>query len=216
MQAHWESIYQKYSPQAVSWFSPHLDTSLSWITRAGDLKSLSILDVGGGASTLADDLVSGGCRSLTVLDISETAMQASRSRMGEQSKSVRWVRADITDIALPAAAYDVWHDRAVFHFMTTSQARHAYAAAMMRSLKPGGQAILGIFGPDGPRKCSGLEVAHYDAVSLAKELGPCFHCMESSLVTHTTPAGGPQQFLYCRFAFDAAPTLSPDSTLVGK
>lgn len=205
MKEHWESIYRRNSPQAVSWFSPHLDTSLAWIERAADVKSSSIIDVGGGASTLADDLVHRGCRSLTVLDISETAMEASKSRMSDESKSVHWICADITAAALPARAYDVWHDRAVFHFMTTGEARRAYVEAMTRSLKPGGQAILGIFGPDGPRKCSGLEVAHYDAASLGAELGPRFDCVESSLVMHRTPSGGAQQFLYCRFAFKVAP-----------
>lgn len=185
----------------MSWFSLHLDTSLALIERAGNVQTSAIIDIGGGASTLADDLLDRGCRDLTVLDISDEAMQASIARIGERSKTIRWIRADITEAKLPARAYDLWHDRALFHFLTTIESRHAYVNAMLRSVKPDGQIVMGVFGPDGPRKCSGLDIIRYDASSLAAELGPSFHCLESLLETHGTPAGATQQFLFCRFAF---------------
>lgn len=205
MQEHWESIYRKRPPREMSWFSPHLETSLEFIERAasehaGKIESCSIIDVGGGASTLVDDLVSRGCRDLTVLDISETAIAASQERIGAPSESIHWIRADVTEVELPPAAYDIWHDRAVFHFLSREEERRAYLNSMLRSLRPGGQAILGVFGPDGPLQCSGLAVVRYSVSSLSAELGPRFHPLESSLVMHTTPDGRAQQFLYCRFA----------------
>jgi 2-polyprenyl-3-methyl-5-hydroxy-6-metoxy-1,4-benzoquinol methylase len=176
---------------------PHLETSLALIERTGASLSSSIIDVGGGESTLADDLVSRGYQNVTVLDISETAVHVSKQRMGEAAGLVRWLAADVLVTELEPLAYDVWHDRAVFHFLTTMVQRIAYVQNVARSVRRGGHVIVSTFGPEGPRKCSGLEVMRYDANSLHDQFGARFRLIESSQEVHETPQGATQQFLYC-------------------
>jgi len=194
---HWERVYNAKAPEQVSWFRPHLETSLALIERAATGNSASVIDVGGGASSLADDLIARGYRNVTVLDISQAALDSARRRMGEAAQSIRWLHGDVTQVRLPASSYDVWHDRAVFHFLTETAQRRAYVRLAAQSVKPGGHVIVSTFGPEGPLKCSGLDVMRYDAQSLHKEFGARFHLVKSSKELHRTPFGTMQQFLYC-------------------
>ncbi len=198
MQQHWERVYKTKPPEQVSWFSPHLETSLTLIERALDgNRDAAIVDVGGGASTLVDDLVEKGFRNLTVLDISQAALDVARQRLGKRGEAVRWVRADVTEWRPGAHSIDLWHDRAVFHFLTSASDRRAYVQSVAESVKPGGHVIVGTFGPEGPLKCSGLEVEHYDASSLHAAFGARFELVESRQELHETPFGAVQQFVYC-------------------
>src|ERR1035437_5152488 len=156
VQTHWEKIYGEKAPDAVSWYRPHLETSLALIEQAASGRSASVIDVGGGESTLVDDLLARGCESITVLDISQTAIDANRKRLGKDSERVHWLVANIAQVELDPSAYDVWHDRAVFHFLTSPSDRLAYVRQVTRSVKPGGNVIVSTFGPEGPTKCSGL------------------------------------------------------------
>jgi ubiquinone/menaquinone biosynthesis C-methylase UbiE len=196
-QAHWERVYGTKAPNEVSWFTPHLQTSLALIERVAGERSASIIDVGGGESTLVDDLISGGYYNVTVLDIAHTAVRHTKKRLGSASEQVHWIVGDITHTALPEHSYDVWHDRAVFHFLTEAAQRAAYVRQVARAVKPGGHVIVGAFGPEGPSQCSGFDVMRYDAESLHGEFGPRFRLIESSKELHQTPFGSTQQFLYC-------------------
>ena len=208
--AHWEEIYKTKPPDQVSWFRPHLEASLALILRAACDRSQAIIDVGGGESTLVDDLLARGFKNITVLDVSEVAIQATKIRVGDAAKRVDWLIADLTRVELPLAAYDVWHDRAVFHFLTTPQQRSAYVRQVARSVKPGGHVIVSTFGPEGPTKCSGLDVVRYDADSLHGEFGSSFRLVESSKEVHKTPFGTTQQFLYCYCRLEAQPARPPE------
>ena len=195
--AHWEKIYHGKPPDAFSWYRPHLETSLELIERAAAGPSAAIIDVGGGESTLVDDLVARGYRNLTVLDISATALEVTKARLGPRSERVQWIAADVIEADLAPQRYDVWHDRAVFHFLTADEQRAAYVRQVMRAVKPGGHVIVSTFGPEGPEKCSGLEVVRYDAEALHGKFGRHFRLLESRQETHRTPFGTTQQFLYC-------------------
>lgn len=196
-QAHWESVYGAKAPDEVSWFRPHLETSLAFIERAAPDRNPRIIDVGGGESTLVDDLLSRGYRNLTVLDISQIAIDVTKARLGELAKRVEWLALDVTRTNLPKDAYHVWHDRAVFHFLTSAADREAYVRSVSSSVKRGGHVIVGTFGPEGPSKCSGLEVQRYNAGSLHAEFGSRFRLIDSVKELHQTPFGTQQQFLYC-------------------
>ncbi|MGH9480509.1 MAG: class I SAM-dependent methyltransferase [Terriglobales bacterium] len=194
---HWEKVYSTQAPDKVSWYAPHLAVSMDLIQRAAGVREAAIIDIGGGESTLADDLLSWGFTNLTVLDVSRVAIEATQARLGGRSQQVHWMAADITRVELPAAAYDVWHDRAVFHFLTDPNHRAAYVRQAARAVKHGGHLIVSTFGPEGPARCSGLTVERYDADSLHGVFGPRFRLVESSTQLHQTPAGATQQFLYC-------------------
>lgn len=196
-QQHWEHIYQTKAPDQVSWYSPHLHASLDLIERASVSRAAAIIDIGGGESTLVDDLLARGYRDVTILDISQTAIDANRERLGRDAECVHWLAADITKVALEPSTFDVWHDRAVFHFLTESDDRAAYVRQVAQALKPGGHVIIGTFGPEGPVRCSGLDVVRYDETSLHDEFGRRFRLLESSKELHHTPFGTVQQFLYC-------------------
>jgi 2-polyprenyl-3-methyl-5-hydroxy-6-metoxy-1,4-benzoquinol methylase len=196
-QAHWEKVYKDESPNQVSWYRPHLETSLRLIEQAATRRSASIIDVGGGQSTLVDDLLTRGYKNITVLDISQTAIDANRRRLGKTSELVHWLTADITTVQLKPADYDIWHDRAVFHFLTAPAARAAYIRQVAHAIKPGGHVIISTFGPEGPTRCSGLDVVRYDADSLHREFRPHLRLLGSSTELHQTPSGTTQQFLYC-------------------
>ena len=195
--AHWNSVYTTKAPEALSWYSSHLDTSLQLIKRVAP-KWPAIIDVGGGESTLVDDLLAEGYRYLTVLDISAEAIEVSKKRFGAAlSAYITWRVDDITKADLPRNYYDVWHDRAVFHFLTREEDRHAYVERVAWSMKPGGHVIVATFGPEGPTKCSGLDVVRYDADALHGEFGRHFRMLNSQTEIHHTPWGTTQQFLYC-------------------
>src|SRR6266849_3313798 len=194
---HWENVYKTKAPNAVSWYRPHLETSLALIERAAGGPQAAIIDVGAGESTLADDLLSRGYQNITVLDISETAIDVCKKRMGAAANRVRWLVADVTLADLNQDGYDVWHDRAVFHFLTAMGQRIAYVRNVARSVKRGGHVIVSTFGPEGPMKCSGLDVMRYDADSLHGQFGERFRLVDSSKELHNTPFGTTQQFLYC-------------------
>jgi 2-polyprenyl-3-methyl-5-hydroxy-6-metoxy-1,4-benzoquinol methylase len=194
---HWEKIWDTHPPTDVSWYAPHLAESLRLIREVA-APGASIIDVGGGASTLVDDLMAAGFSRVTVLDISESALSTARARLGAQATSITWLHADITSVTLSEAAYDLWHDRAVFHFLTEQRDRDAYVAALERSLKLGGWVVIGTFGLHGPPRCSGLDVVRYDASGIQRALGSHFSLSASCEQTHVTPDGRPQHFTICR------------------
>jgi len=194
---HWEKVYTTKAPDAVSWYRPHLETSLALIVRAADARSASIIDIGGGESTLVDDLLAWGYENITVLDVSQTAIDVTKKRLGLAAEKIHWLVADITEAELEPGAYDVWHDRAVFHFLTASEQRVAYVRNVAHAVRPGGHVIVSTFGPEGPTKCSGLDVIRYDAESLHHQFGVRFRLVESSKELHRTPFGTTQQFLFC-------------------
>lgn len=198
LQEHWENVYTRKPAEEVSWYRAHLETSLAFVERStGGNRSAAIADIGGGASTLVDDLLERGYRDLTVLDLSQKALDVARERLGEKADGVRWVCADATRMVLPAASVDVWHDRAVFHFLTEEAKRKDYVRAVLHALRPGGHVIVSTFGPEGPLRCSGLETVRYDADHLHAEFGKRFALVESAEEVHETPMGTQQQFLYC-------------------
>ncbi len=196
--AHWEQVYQNKAPDQVSWYAPHLETSLKLIERAtGGNRQAAIIDVGGGEATLVDDLLEHSYTRVSVLDISQAAIDVARARLRHSADKVTWYSADILTANLPPAAFDVWHDRAVFHFLTNEPDRQRYINQVMRSVKRGGHVIMSTFGPDGPQKCSGLDVVRYSAEELHHNFGRRFALIDSSTELHATPFGTTQQFLYC-------------------
>lgn len=194
---HWENIYQTKEATQVSWFQQHPELSLQFIERTGIARTAQIIDVGGGASTLVDDLIANGYQNVTVLDISAAALQVARQRLGPKASAVAWLEADVTQAELPEKFYDVWHDRAVFHFLTRAEDRTRYVAAVQRSVKPGGHVIVATFGLEGPTRCSGLEVVRYSADSLHDEFGDDFQLADTMSEAHHTPFGTEQKFTYC-------------------
>ncbi len=194
---HWETVYQTKSDQQVSWYREHLDNSLQMILNTKVVKNAAIIDVGGGSSTLADDLLDHGFADVSVLDISAKALEKSKARLGKRASQIEWIEADITEVSLPENHYDVWHDRAVFHFLTAAEDRRKYVEFVVRSLKPGGHIIVASFGENGPNKCSGLEVVRYSPETMHGEFGIGFKLVKSLNETHETPFGTTQEFVYC-------------------
>ena len=195
--SHWENVYASKAPDAVSWYRPHLETSLDLIEKVAKAHSTSIIDVGGGESTLVDDLLAHEYSNLSVLDVSPTAIDVTKRRLGYAAERVHWIIGDITNAELAPSAYDLWHDRAVFHFLRSVNERAAYVRQVAKAVRPGGHVLVSTFGPEGPTKCSGLEVVRYDAESLHAEFGVRFRLLESLKELHKTPFGTTQQFLYC-------------------
>jgi ubiquinone/menaquinone biosynthesis C-methylase UbiE len=197
--AHWDRAYESKGAAGVSWYQRRPETSLGLIERAGVGKGAGAIDVGGGASSLVDELLDRGYAPVAVLDVSPAALEAARGRLGERrAKDVRWIVADVTAFA-PPQQFGVWHDRAVFHFLTSADDRRKYVEAMRRSIVPGGVAIIATFAPEGPQQCSGLPVCRYDVAGLAAELGDGFELIEQVRETHVTPWGKPQSFQYAMF-----------------
>lgn len=194
---HWEQVYQNKSVTGVSWFQEHAEPSMRLIRASGVPNTAAIIDVGGGASTLVDDLLAAGYNNLSVLDLSAAALAATQARLGEMARQVHWQVGDITTAALPAQAYDVWHDRAVFHFLTTAAERAAYVCQVLRAVKPGGHVIISTFAEDGPLQCSGLPVMRYSADQLHAEFGASFTLLHHEREAHCTPIGTQQAFVYC-------------------
>jgi trans-aconitate methyltransferase len=197
-QAHWEKVYETKGENEVSWFQENPTISLDLIDATGVTKAASIIDIGGGASRLIDVLLERGFAALTVLDLSETALATAKARLGSKAAKVQWIVADVTRWE-PAESYDVWHDRAAFHFLMEPGDRAAYAARVLRAVRPAGHVIIGTFAPDGPERCSGLPVMRHDAASLGETLGRSFELLESRQHDHQTPMGGIQRFQFSRF-----------------
>ena len=195
--AHWNAICRERAPDQVSWFQTEASLSLALIRGAAPEPRTAILDVGAGASTLVDGLLSAGYHNIFVLDLSAAALACAQTRLGTASDRVAWLEGDILTVDLPSAGYDVWHDRAVFHFLTNPEAREAYIAQVRRAVRPGGLVLVATFAEDGPPRCSGLEVARYSAESLHTTFGPGFQLVHSLRDTHITPWGTPQVFTYC-------------------
>lgn len=194
---HWEKVYQTKQADSVSWFQQHATRSLQIIRSLGATSDARIIDVGGGASTLVDDLLTDGFEHLTVLDLSASALEVARNRVATLGKRVTWTAGDIRDLLLPDHTYDIWHDRAVFHFLTDPADRAAYVQQVMKSVKPGGHVIVATFAPNGPEQCSGLPVARYAPDQLHGEFGPAFELLEHASEEHRTPWGSVQHFVYC-------------------
>ena len=196
---HWEKTYSSKVTQELGWYAPRLQTSLDWIMDLGLSPDASIIDAGGGASTLVDDLLEAGFGSITVVDISEKSLSSAKSRLGSKAERVTWMVGDITSIALPAHQYDLWHDRASFHFLTELHQQRKYRDKVLQALKPGGHLIIGTFAPEAPPKCSGLPVQRYTQDQLSKTLGEEFELLREKKELHVTPGGVEQAYLYCQF-----------------
>jgi len=197
-QSHWQRVYTTKGESEVSWFQERPDTSLAMIQATGADKNAAIIDIGGGASRLVDALLRQDYRAVTVLDLSEAALQTARMRLAAASASATWIVADVTAWQ-PPRRYDIWHDRAAFHFLTGSTDRNAYIACLKQALSPNGQAIIGTFALDGPETCSGLAVQRYDARSLSQTLGSDFVLLETRTEAHRTPWQSVQSFQFSRF-----------------
>jgi trans-aconitate methyltransferase len=193
---HWEAVYRTKAVTETSWYQPVLQRSLELIQAATVPPGAAILDVGGGASTLVDHLLAAGFADVTVLDIASTALAQARVRLGAKAASVQWIAADITTWQ-PTRRYVVWHDRAVFHFLVDPALRARYLDSLRAALAPGGHVVIATFGPEGPTRCSGLDVQRYSTETLSAVLGSAFRLMRSQLEEHVTPTGKRQQFLYC-------------------
>ncbi len=195
---HWEDVYSRKSATEVSWYQLEPRLSLELIGHAGVNRDSAIIDVGGGASVLVDRLHDAGFRDLTVLDISEHALDVARDRLGAAARDVQWIDADITEF-VPSRTYDLWHDRAVFHFLTDAGDRRRYVDVLRRAVPAGGHVIMAAFAIGGPVRCSGLEIVQYDAGRMQAELGEEFELAEQQSETHRTPAGADQLFSFFRF-----------------
>lgn len=206
---HWQTVYQTKAEQQTSWFRPQLDKSLRLMDSQKLAHDAPIIDVGGGRSTLVDDLLMRGHGDITVLDLSEAALDQARARVesslgaesgnaqaAESATRVKWIAADVLDARLPANRYGLWHDRAVFHFLTEPADQARYAAQAKRSIREGGLLMLATFAPDGPEKCSGLPVCRYDAATLAQRFSDGFVPVADDLETHRTPFDTEQKFTY--------------------
>lgn len=192
---HWERVFSTTASNDVSWFQPRLMLSLDMIAACGLSPDDPIIDVGGGASSLAGSLLDAGYRDITVLDIAGSALDAARQRLGEQAQRIDWQQRDITTFT-PTRQWLLWHDRAVFHFLTDASERAAYRQALHSGLKANGHVVMATFGPRGPKRCSGLRVVRYSPDELARELGPSFALRASRLEQHSTPSGKTQEFIY--------------------
>lgn len=193
---HWQTVYQNTGEDQTSWFRPHLDESLRLIDGLGLPADAPIIDIGAGRSTLVDDLLARGFTDLTVLDVSDAAIADARKRLGENAHAVCWIAADVLEGSLPGAHYGLWHDRAVFHFLTEAADQGQYATLAARSIRPGGTLVLATFAPDGPEKCSGLPVCRYDADALAAHFANDFTRVADSRETHLTPFATEQAYTY--------------------
>jgi SAM-dependent methyltransferase len=197
-QAHWQDVYTRKSANEVSWYQSAPVRSLEWIRACAPDPASAILDVGAGASTLVDHLLDAGYSKLGVLDLAPSALAATRNRLGERASTVEWFTADVTEFVAPHP-FDVWHDRAVLHFLVDTRQQHRYAEVLRRTLRPGGHALIAAFAHGGPTRCSGLDVVQLDCDEIADLLGPGFECVRSEQELHSTPGGAEQRFQYCLF-----------------
>ncbi len=195
---HWESIYQKHSPTEVGWYQAYPEKSLKLIHNTGAGTDSSIIDVGGGTSALSKHLLDQGYKKLAVLDISENSIERTKSQLGEKSSEINWIEADVTKYSF-MEQYDIWHDRAVFHFLTKAEDRKGYISSLNQALELNGHLIVATFSLDAPPKCSGLSVVRYSPETLQSELGDNFILAEALVEDHVTPSGVKQNFIFCRF-----------------
>jgi len=196
---HWDEIYSTKPTELLGWYKPHLQTSLNWILELGLAKDAQIIDIGGGASTLVGDLLDEGYRSITVLDISEKALSLAKTQLGKRVGLVTWIAGDITSVDLPIHYYDLWHDRAVFHFLTEPEQQQKYLNNLLTALKPDGHLIIGTFAPEAPPKCSGLPVQRYSPEQLENTFVGKFELKRHHKEMHVTPGKVEQMYLYCHF-----------------
>lgn len=206
---HWESIYGTNAVTGVSWYQREATLSLQLIQQVARRQAAAILDVGGGASTLVDSLISLQYTDITVLDIAVNALENARTRLGSAAERVRWIAGDVLALDLPHHSIEVWHDRAVFHFLLSNDDRQQYVAQVRRVLRPNGHVIIATFAEDGPTTCSGLPVTRYDAAQLHGEFGSDFQLLTTIREEHTTPAGGRQLFRYCLCRFSPSAAVTP-------
>lgn len=195
---HWEDVYGAKASTEVSWYQEVPEKSLAYLRNTGASQLDAVIDIGGGASTFVDHLLDAGFTDITVLDLADQALEEARRRLGDRAASVNWVVSDVTQFD-PQRKFGVWHDRAVLHFLTEPADRARYMATLRSALEPGGHVIISTFGPDGPPKCSGLEVRRYTIERLQALLGPEFDLQEHSFEYHQTPMSSTQQFLYSRW-----------------
>ena len=199
--SHWDGVYRTKRPEEVSWFQAEARLSRTLIERAAPDRRARIIDIGAGASTLASSLLEDGYEHLTVVDLSASALGIAQARLGDAANRVTWIAGDVLSLDLASAAFDVWHDRAVFHFLTQAEDRARYVAQVRHAVAPGGHVLVATFAEDGPTRCSGLEVARYSPSALHSEFGPEFHLISSERELHTTPSGSQQAFTYCLCRF---------------
>ena len=196
---HWNNVYSTKPTDRVGWYTPHLDTSLSLIKELKLDPNDAVIDVGGGASTLVDDLLAAGYSDITVLDLSTEAIQLVQGRLGERAGSVTWITGDVAEAALPANHYRVWHDRAVFHFLVRHEERDRYKRILLKSLRRDGYFVVGAFAPEAPPRCSGLPVQRYSAETLSQFFAGEFELQQQRDQLHVTPSGVEQPYVYCLF-----------------
>jgi SAM-dependent methyltransferase len=202
---HWERVYASKLPEEVSWYQPTPATCLALLEASGVGPEVGVLDVGGGSSRFVDGLLDRGFEDVTVLDVSPAALAGAAERLGPRAGPVKWVVADVTDFE-PKRLWRVWHDRAVFHFLTAAEDRGAYGRTLRRCLSPGGWAVIATFAPNGPDRCSGLEVRRYSPESLADAMGEDFELVTGLSEEHVTPAGAPQAFTFALLRFRGPPS----------
>lgn len=196
--SHWEDVYQKKDLEEVSWYQPKAETSMEYI-RSFDLKKdAKIIDIGGGDSFLAENLLSEGYKNITVLDISEAALARARSRLGDKAEKIKWIVADASDFS-PPEKYDLWHDRATFHFLTTEEEIDKYLKTLKNTIKKNGYVVMGTFSEKGPEKCSGIKIKQYSLHDLSELLNGGFETLECKNVDHITPSDAVQNFSFCSF-----------------
>ena len=195
---HWERVYKKHASTEVGWYQAYPARSLKLISDAGVGMDCRIIDIGGGTSKLAGYLLDLGYKQITVLDLSKNAIEKAKMQLGEKSGRINWIEANVTKYSF-TEQYDIWHDRAVFHFLTEAADREGYKDSLNQALKVNGHLIISTFSPDAPPKCSGLPVVRYSAEALKNELGAHFTLIESLYEDHVTPSGIKQNFIFCRF-----------------
>lgn len=193
---HWETVYATKSASEVSWYRPHLEVSLALVERCAESKQAAILDIGGGASTLVDDLIAAGFQDVSVLDIAESAVDVARRRLGSAGSEVHWLAEDFLQAKLQPQRYDICHDRAVFHFLNDAGEKRRYFEQVERILRPGGSLILATFAPEGPSRCSGLDVTRYGEEQMKAVSGAAFELVSAQHESHRTPAGSVQEMMY--------------------
>ena len=196
---HWQQVYSTKMTEKLGWYKPHLQTSLNWIKELGLAAEAPIIDVGGGSSTLVDDLLGAGHQSITVLDISDRALCTVRERLGEKAKLVTWINNDITSVVLPNHHYELWHDRAVFHFLTEADQQRKYLENLLEALRPCGHLIIGTCASEAQPKFIGLPVQRYNLKQLTHTLGAEFELVRHHKEEHLTPGVVVQMYLYCHF-----------------
>ena len=201
---HWERIYRTRAPTDVSWYQPNARLSLDLIRRTAPDLDAHIVDVGGGASTLVDGLLDAGYRAVTVLDLAPAALALAQGRLGPRATRVTWIADDVLEAPLPEGRFTIWHDRAVFHFLTDAADRKRYVARVRHAVRPGGHVIVASFARDGPARCSGLEVVRYTPDAMHAEFGAGFRLLESVREEHRTPGGSTQAFVYCLCQVDGS------------